>query len=447
MAGNAMRITQVAPSDSGGGAQRVALDLHHEYIRRGLDASHIVGRCIHPDSGCIELDNDAYRGPLTRLVVRRLPPPEDGLRLTMRQAGRSLIEPGRALAHALGWDDYDYPATRRIPSLVSPGPDVLHLHNLHGGFFDLRALPALSRRYCTVVTLHDTWLLSGHCAYSLDCDSWLTGCGNCPHPKVPAQMINDGSAHNWRRKRDIYRRCRLHVVGCSQWVLDLAQRSILAPAIVSATVINNGIDQDAFRPGAKSMAREALGIPSNVRVVAFAANGLENPFKDFATLLQALAGAANALLPQPVLLLAIGAHAAVPGIDPRLVRVVPFMEDTRELAVHLRASDLFVLATRADNFPLTVLEAQSCGVPALVTDVGGVPETIDDGVTGRLYPPGDVTTLARAIAEMLADPARLEEMGRAAIARARPRFSVPRMADDYLALYELARAEFASRSA
>lgn len=440
-----LHIVQITPSDAGGGAQRVAVDLHAEYRRRGIPATHAMARCTRPKDGCVEFHNDDFRNPFTRFVVRQLPPPEDGVRLVMRQIGRSVVEPYRAAARAAGWDDFDYPATKRIPSLVRPSPDVLHLHNLHGSFFDLRALPALSHAHCTVVTLHDTWLLSGHCAYSLDCERWLSGCGECPYPHVPPEMTSDGSAHNWKVKRRIYRRSKLHVVGCSQWVLDEASRSILAPAMVSATLINNGVDQDVFCPGDKSEARQALGIPDDARVVVFAANGLGNPYKDFPALLQALSVTVEAIKPRRLLLLAIGAHGLMPGIDPRVVRVVPYMEDKHELAVNLRAADLFVLATRADNFPLTVLEAQSCGVPAVVTDVGGVGTTIRPGVTGLTYQPGDTECLARLMTELLTNEERLREMARETVAYARPRHSLQRMADDYLKLYEGAVAEFASR--
>jgi hypothetical protein len=59
-------------------------------------------------------------------------------------------------------------------------PDVIHAHNLRGGYFDLRALPELSRVAPLVLTMHDMWLITSHVAHSFECERWRTGCGECP---------------------------------------------------------------------------------------------------------------------------------------------------------------------------------------------------------------------------------------------------------------------------
>ena len=114
------------------------------------------------------------------------------------------------------------------------GPSVIHCHNLHSGYFDLRALPWLSRVAPVVLTLHDAWLLSGHCAHSFGCDRWKNGCGACPDLSIPPAIAKDGTAANWKRKRRIFERSQLYVVTPSQWMMDRAQQSILAPAIAAA---------------------------------------------------------------------------------------------------------------------------------------------------------------------------------------------------------------------
>lgn len=427
-------ILQVSTSDTGGGAERVALDLHAEYRARELDASLALGMVTAGCAGCVEIPNDAYRSTLTRAIVGRLPEPSSGAALRVRQLGRAVAEPVRALRHLRGRDDFDYPATAHLAELVTPSPDVLHLHNVHGGYFDLGALPELSARTPTVVTLHDTWLLSGHCAYSLDCDQWLGGCGSCPYPANPPAMHRDASAANWRAKRDIMRRSRLHVVGPSRWILDEATRSILAPAMVSTTLIRNGVDQTVFRPGDRKAARASLGLPSDALVIMFAANSLTNAYKDFPTLLAALPRVAERTA-RPVILLALGGKEPLPGLDERSVRLVPYTTDRTLLAEHLHAADVFVHATRADNYPLTTLEAQSCGVPVVVTDVGGAAETVVPGVTGCTYPPGDTEALSRVLGELLGDDERRARMGDAALGHAAVHHSASRMADEYLGLY------------
>ena len=84
-----------------------------------------------------------------------------------------------------------------------------------------------------------------------------------------------------------------------------------------------------------------------------------------------------------------------------------------------RAADLLVLpSVWQESYGLPVAEAMACGVPVLASASGGVPELVEDGVTGRLVPRLDVAALARALREMSADPERLREMGRAARLRA-----------------------------
>lgn len=92
-------------------------------------------------------------------------------------------------------------------------------------------------------------------------------------------------------------------------------------------------------------------------------------------------------------------------------------------------ADLFVLASKVaksgdrDGLPNVLMEAQAMGLCCLATDVSAIPELIRDGETGALVPPGDVAALSAALADLIADPARRERLGRAAASDVRRRFS------------------------
>ena len=101
----------------------------------------------------------------------------------------------------------------------------------------------------------------------------------------------------------------------------------------------------------------------------------------------------------------------------------------------LSGSDVFVNPAWAEAFPYTILEAMSLELPIVATDVGGSGEAIEDEVTGRLVPPHDASSLAGAIVALLTDPTRARELGRAAGARYRERFTVERMVAGVRSVY------------
>ncbi|WP_437990467.1 glycosyltransferase [Sorangium sp. So ce145] len=105
------------------------------------------------------------------------------------------------------------------------------------------------------------------------------------------------------------------------------------------------------------------------------------------------------------------------------------LADTRAF---LRELDVFALIAEPAGCPNASLEAMAEGLPVVATAVGGMSEQVDDGVTGRLVPPGDAEALAAALVELGADPARRARMGAAGWERARERFSLERMVADYV---------------
>ncbi|HEV8352579.1 MAG TPA: glycosyltransferase [bacterium] len=111
-----------------------------------------------------------------------------------------------------------------------------------------------------------------------------------------------------------------------------------------------------------------------------------------------------------------------------------------ELARHLAAARVFVLPSRSEGLPRVVLEAMAVGVPVIATSVGGIPELIDDGVTGWLIPPGDVHALATRLRWIAGHPEEAEAVGRAGREAVRRRFSVDRYAQGYADLFARADA-------
>ncbi len=446
-------ILQISPADVGGGAEKVPFDLHRAYRARGLSAWLAVGHRRTADPQVMLMDSDAYRSSWARLWVclgESLAPslrgwPATGWRRRLQRLG----QPRRLLDAARGREDFDFPATRDLLNRLPARPDIIHAHNLHGEYFDLRVLPWLSRQAPLVLTLHDAWLLSGRCAHSFACERWRTGCGSCPDLTIYPESRRDATALNWRRKRDIYAQSRLCAVTPSHWLMDRVRESMLMGGTVGSRVIPHGVNLSVFRPTDGLTARAALGLSCESRVLLFAANGIrENIWKDYRTLRAAFVLVAERLPGTPVLFLALGEEAPPERVGAAEIRFVPFREEAVAVARYYQAVDLYVHAARVDTFPNAVLESLACGTPVVATAVGGIPEQVKpldpgfgsvrfgpDKATGMLTAPGDADALAAAVVTLLKDNDLRGRMGVNAAADARRRFDHDRQVSDYLEWY------------
>ncbi len=452
MSAERLCIVQVNTYDHCGGAERVAHNLFEALAARGQESWLAVGRRRRSHPRVRVIPNHRTLNPWAAFwwcVHRWLQPWYHRYPLCRRagQWSHRLASPGSWLDDWRGREVFRFPGTWQIPRLAGRRPDVVHAHNLHGRYFDLRALPALSASTCLVLTLHDMWPLTGHCAHSVACERWLTGCGRCPDLAAYPALRRDGTAGNWRRKQDIYAQCRLHVATPSRWLMEQVRRSMLAPAVVSSRVIPNGVDVEVFHPGAQAAARRRLGLPGSHAVLLFSGyRARRNGWKDYQTLRSAVRAVAERRLGRPVLFVVLGEGGEPEPLADGQIRFVPFVDDSRMVADYYRAADLYVHAARADTFPNTVLEALACGTPVVATAVGGIPEQVrslpaeeraDAAVTatGLLTPPGDPVAMAAGIGRLLSDEPLRRRLGDDAAADARRRFALDRQVEAYLDWY------------
>jgi glycosyltransferase involved in cell wall biosynthesis len=159
--------------------------------------------------------------------------------------------------------------------------------------------------------------------------------------------------------------------------------------------------------------------------------------KDFLTLLRALA----ALSEHAFETLIVGegpdrgeieAEIARLGLDGR-VQLAGERDDVADL---LAGSDVFVLSSRSEGLPVSVLEAMAAELPVVASDVGGLSELVVDGETGLLVPTGDEAALGDALAGLLEDRERRRELGAAGRARAETLFDLAAFRQAHLDLYD-----------
>jgi glycosyltransferase involved in cell wall biosynthesis len=125
---------------------------------------------------------------------------------------------------------------------------------------------------------------------------------------------------------------------------------------------------------------------------------------------------------------------------------VTLLDDRDDVPALLAEGDVFVLATRSEGFPLSVPEAMAAGLPVVASAVGGIPEAVVDGTTGRLVAPGDPGALAGALRELGGEGGPRRRMGEADHRRARERFGLEGFHAAHVALYERTLLEAPKRS-
>jgi N-acetyl-alpha-D-glucosaminyl L-malate synthase BshA len=192
-----------------------------------------------------------------------------------------------------------------------------------------------------------------------------------------------------------------------------------------------------FEPAAPTRSREEvrreLGIADELMILH---SSNLRPMKRIDLLLEAIARIRS---PQSFKLVVLAGGSFEPfmgevrrlGLDDRIV----VRENVLEIEDYLQAADLALYTSENESFCLSILEAMFFGCPSVSTNVGGIPEVMEDGVTGLLVPFGDPGDIARAVERLIEDKALREELGRNAKAQAHERFSADVIIPRYENLY------------
>ncbi len=238
-------------------------------------------------------------------------------------------------------------------------------------------------------------------------------------------------------KTSIIRRGSRRAVFVSRSLRD-ELRSVLKIPDSRSTIIANGIDTEAFRPGRDDSIRRTLDLPADAILVG--AIGNIRVAKDYGNLLHA----ARALVDRSDRFRVVIAGQYGGTLADDLMRLrsqlgleqrVFFLGLRADVATVLHNLDLFVLSSRSEGFSIACVEAMACGIPVVATRCGG-PEEILDARTGILVPTGSPGALADAIDRVAQSPELARELSQAALVRARREFSLETMLSRYAALIE-----------
>lgn len=281
-----------------------------------------------------------------------------------------------------------------------------------------------------------------------------TRCALVLRPELNGEL--DGSLALWGRPHSVLERrialalarVRNALLGRTEAVVAISE-AIGAEAVSAgfdAAIVHripHGIDMSEYAPPTpeqKKARRRALDLPADEILLTYTGRLIEG--KGLETLFEALRSLSDL---QPLRLMLVGAGTGqVISVEEKLRKQaeseglkgrVIFTGRVDNVADYLQASDIFVFPTLDEALGMSVVEAQACGLPAVASRTGGVPDVVEDGVTGVLVPPGDPSALAAALRSLIADGERRCRFAEAARVRAEERFALKTCVGRYADLF------------
>ncbi|MEO1615689.1 MAG: glycosyltransferase [Planctomycetota bacterium] len=405
-----LNVIQINASDLGGGVESVVRLHTAELDRLGHATQLLVGKKKNKASEASEIP--------------------------YRQGPKGARRIGSFLEQACGIENLYSPSFRSIEESFHFRPDVIHLHSIHGAnqYADLRTVARLCQSYPTVITLHDFWLMTGHCGYPLDCPRWKNACGSCPDLNRYPSIKRDATRINFHRKRSLFRKSKTELIVPSHW---LGKRVTESPILKDQplSVVFNPVDSDTFCPGPSEETRRRFGIREDEFVVMFIANNLSNIYKGIVDGIEALKHVRH---PRTrVVIIGRTVEQVASQISAETIGL-PYVSSPDELASYYRMADLLVMPSRCETFGLVAAESMACGTPVVSFDAGALAEVIGDEATGVVVPVRDPRRMAAEIDRFAEDPNRMKSVSKAAIERVRTRFSKREHTHDVTEVYRKA---------
>lgn len=402
-------VVQVNTLDNVGGAAKVAYRLHNSLNAKGFKSQMIVNHSISDDENVsILLQSNTRKQHILNYAQEKM-----------------------------GWMDFFNMQSLKIKDTETyKKGSVIHLHNLHGGYFSPFALPMLSNSKPTIWTLHDMQAITGYCAHSFECHKWECGCNGCPDLNISGGLKKDTTAFIWQNKKLIYNNSNLNIVCPSNWLKQKVERSILKDKPIH--LIYNGIDNSIFYKQNKMLSRNALGLPQNKTILLFNAHGgTDNIWKGGSYLSEVYKE-----LSQKYDLLFINIGGDITSYKSEDWFDVSYITDEKTMALYYSAANLFLYPSLADNCPLVVLESLACGTPVIAFRTGGIPELISNLNNGYVANYKDKNDFINGIKMFLDNPEKMATAYDIASQSVLSKFTLEQMVSSYLELYNKVGEEF-----
>lgn len=274
-------------------------------------------------------------------------------------------------------------------------PDVIHIHNIHGYFINIKILFQYLKEEFKgriIWTLHDCWSFTGHCSHFMEakCEKWQTKCFRCPCKKeYPKASLFSRSSKNYTIKKELFTGLKnVMIITPSIWLKEEVEKSFLKayPVVVK----HNKIDLQTFKHTDSTFRVE--NHLENKKIILGVASvwSKKKGLNDFIAL--------STILPNMYQIVLVGITPKQKKRIPKTIVTIEKTNSKEELAKLYSCADVFLNLSYEENYPTVNLEARACGTKVIAYNVGGTKETIDN--EQNLIDVGDLNRVKEKIIEL-----------------------------------------------
>lgn len=312
--------------------------------------------------------------------------------------------------------------------------DIVHYHLLHNGYFSLFAMPKLTSLKPSVWTIHDPWLMTGHCVHPYTCERWKDGCGECPDLNTFMPMRRDNTRYMFETKRRILAKSRVDIIVTSQFMLEMAKKS---PIFAHNRIhfIPFGLDMNVFKRIGLTNLRSKYNIGLDNLVISF--RETENEYKGLKFIKEVLNRLSVEEYSVPITLFTVNKTGLLKDFECKFQVVeLGVVTDESIMAEFYNCSDIFLMPSTAEAFGMMAIEAMACGIPVIAFEGTSLPEVIFAPAGGVCVPMKDSDALYAAIDKLMKSPEERKEIGDEAYRLSRIHYDFENHAKKIMALYE-----------
>lgn len=286
--------------------------------------------------------------------------------------------------------------TYRIINYINKiNPNIIHLHNIHAHFCNIKILfDYLSKTKSKVLwTLHDNYIVTAYCSSfnDINCKKWKKECCNCPKCREYS-WIFDRSAEMFFKKRDLLSSTNLSLTTPSEYLKAIVSETFLSQFNIE--VVNNGIDLSKFYPREKVLRKEN-GISKEKKIILLVTGKAINKGEEYIKTIIEFSKLIDFNIFSFVLVGDFPPSIKNIANGNNIIIYTPIFDQNR-LAQMYSSADVLVNPTMADIFGLVNVESLACGVPVVMFDTDGAPECIDNK-SGIVVEKGNVYEMYKAV--------------------------------------------------